>query len=62
LEGFSSRTIGTTRQVRGVWQGESFDRVVRNEAEYRQKRDYILGDDSAPGRRDHISELINKVK
>ena len=26
-----------------IWQQEYFDRVVRNDIEYEQKRDYILG-------------------
>ena len=30
------------RRTGAVWQAESFDRVVRDEAEYEQKRDYIL--------------------
>lgn len=36
------------RRRGAVWQAESFDRVVRDEAEYEQKRDYIL---SNPSRR-----------
>jgi REP element-mobilizing transposase RayT len=30
------------RRRDAVWQAESFDRVVRDEAEYEQKRDYIF--------------------
>lgn len=40
---FSAKRIGTLRGLAGtIWQREYFDRVIRDEDEYRQKRDYIL--------------------
>jgi hypothetical protein len=40
---FSAKCIGQIRRQTGaIWQNEYFDRVIRNEAEYREKRDYIL--------------------
>jgi REP element-mobilizing transposase RayT len=40
---FSSKRIGQIRGQAGtIWQDEYFDRVIRNESEYREKRDYIL--------------------
>jgi putative transposase len=40
---FSAKRIGMfRRQIGAIWQDEYFDRVIRDDAEYRQKRDYIL--------------------
>lgn len=40
---FSSKRIGLNRrEADAIWQEEYFDRVIRDEAEYREKRDYIL--------------------
>lgn len=41
---FSAKRIGQDRrQVGAIWQDEYFDRVLRDEREYIQKRDCILG-------------------
>src|SRR5579859_1629877 len=41
---FSAKRIGGYRQrVSVIWQDEYFDRVIRDDVEYRQKRDYVLG-------------------
>jgi len=41
---FTANNLQRRHNRRGrVWQDEYFDRVIRHEAEYRQKRDYILG-------------------
>ena len=46
LRSWKSFTANRLRQVSGrrgaVWQDEYFDRVIRDNAEYEQKRDYIL--------------------
>ena len=40
---FSAKRIGGHRQQLGaIWQDEYFDRVIRNDVEYHEKRDYIL--------------------
>ncbi len=40
---FSAKRIGKHRQQRGaVWQDEYFDRVIRDDIEYRQKCGYVL--------------------
>ena len=40
---FSAKRIAALRgEVGTIWQREYFDRVVRDETEYQQKRDYIL--------------------
>jgi putative transposase len=40
---FSAKRIGEfRRQVGTVWQEEYFDRAIRNDAEYQQKRGYVL--------------------
>lgn len=41
---FSAKRIGGHRQhVGAIWQDEYFDRVIRNDVEYQEKRDYVLG-------------------
>jgi hypothetical protein len=41
---FTAKRIGRFRQhIGAIWQDEYFDRVVRDDAEYDQKRTYILG-------------------
>ncbi len=40
---FSSHLIQRSRKLAGpLWQDEYFDRVIRNEKELKEKRDYIL--------------------
>jgi len=40
---FTAKHIGQDRQhVGGIWQDEYFDRVIRDDTEYDQKRAYIL--------------------
>jgi putative transposase len=40
---FSAKRIGEHRQhVGAIWQDEYFDRAIRDDVEYQQKRDYLL--------------------
>ena len=40
---YSAKAIGRLRQHKGtIWQDEYFDRAVRSESEYEQKRDYVV--------------------
>jgi putative transposase len=40
---FSAKRIGEHRRhVGAIWQDEYFDRIIRDEVEYQQKRDYVL--------------------
>ena len=42
IKGFTAREINKNRGVRGtLWQDESYDRIVRNEAEFLEKWNYI---------------------
>jgi putative transposase len=41
---FSAKRIGAHRRhVGAIWQDGYFDRVIRYDVEYQQKRDYVLG-------------------
>ncbi len=43
IEGYSARSINESRGRKGkFWQTESFDRIVRDQAEYDEKATYIL--------------------
>jgi hypothetical protein len=42
IKGVSARLINEGRRTRGpVWQDESFDRIIRNAAEFNEKLNYI---------------------
>ena len=43
IKGVSSRDINRLRGVRGaLWQGESWDRILRDEGEFQEKLKYML--------------------
>ncbi len=43
VKGYSARRINQRRERRGhLWQSETFDRIVRSEAEYQQMARYVL--------------------
>lgn len=43
VKGYSARAINQRRERKGkFWQTESFDRIVRDQAEYDEKANYIL--------------------
>ncbi|HEV7135769.1 MAG TPA: transposase [Steroidobacteraceae bacterium] len=50
VKGYSARAINQIRGRKGkFWQTESFDRIVRNHAEYDEKANYILNNAAKAG-------------